>query len=246
MNYVAYDMDSANGLRTMAESIHIISHVSISIYDPQFHLLVAIGDPDPVSKMEYWAKKIPDLDRNSPNLRLMSDNVAEVAAKVTTDNKDLIAYAIISDFYFDSKANPHIKQFRDGFPLLDEIVVRAAIDMIALSIKCCLRNLVIVEPEMRQKVDKYIADNLNKKITVKSLSAALKVKIDALITLFHEDIKSTLPKYLQTKRLEEAQRMLAETGMSSSEIALSVGLSTKKLDSYIAKFISNEREAIQK
>lgn len=245
MNYVTYNIDSPNGLRTMIESIHIISHVSIAIYDPQFRLLLSSRECDE-TQAEYWVKKISDLRRNSPNLRLLSDNMAEAAAAATTENKDIIAYAVISDFYFDSKANPHIKQFKDGFPVLDEIVIRSVIDMITLGIRYSLCDLVIVDSELQQRVDGYIADNLNKKMTVRTLSRALNVKQDALIALFQEELKTTLPKYLYKKRLERAQTLLAETDMVVSEIAATIGMEEKKFTLGFTKFASASPEEYRK
>lgn len=242
MNYVTYNIDSPNGLRTMIDSIHIISHVSIAIYDPCFHLLLSSGNCDAEAQTEYWVKKIPDLFRNSPNLRLLSDNVAEAAAAVTTENKEIIAYAIISDFYFDAKANPHIKQFKDGFPLLDETVTRSVIDMVMLSVRYSLRDLVIVDAKLNEQVDDYIFDNLNKKITVRTLSTALNVKRDALIALFQEELKITLPKYLCKKRLERAKTLLVETEMPASEIASAIGMEEKKFVSSFSKYASASPE----
>lgn len=238
MNYVTYNIDSPNGLRTMIDSIHIISRVSIAIYDPRFQLLLASGNCNTEAQAEYWTKKIPDLYRNSPNLRLLSDNMAEAAAAVTTGNKEIIAYAVISDFYFDAKANPHVKQFKDGFPLLDEIVIRSAIDMILLSVRYSLRDLVVVDSNLHEQVDEYIANNLNSKITVRTLSAALNVKQDALIALFQEELNITLPKYLCEKRLERAKTLLAETEMTVSEIAVAIGLEEKKFVPLFKKYAS--------
>lgn len=237
MNHATYNMDGPTGLRTMIESIQVISHVSISIYDPQFRLLVTAGDPDAASQRDYWINKIPELNRNSPNLRLLPENMAEAAAAVTTDKKDLIAYAVISDFYFDAKANPHIKQFRNGCPLLDETVIRSASNMIALSIKCCLLDLVTVDPSLQEKVDEYIANNLEKKITIRMLSGALKVKKDTLIALFHDELNTTLPKYLYMKRIEQAQRMLAETDLSIEDISKKIGMAENLWTRLFKKYV---------
>lgn len=238
MNYVTYNIDSPNGLRAMIENIHIIAHVSIAVYDPQFHLILASGNCNAEAQTEYWAKKTPELYRNSPNLRLLSDNFAEVAAAVTVGNKEIIAYAIISDFYFNSKANPHIKQFKDGFLLLDEIVIRSVIDMIAHGVRYCLRDIVTVDEKLHGQVDAYINDNLDKKITVRTLSNALNEKQEVLIALFQEELKTTLPKYLSEKRLEQAKKMLESTEMSLAEIATAIGLEEKKFILAFTKYAS--------
>lgn len=226
----------------MIDNISVISHVSIAIYDPRFHLILASGNCNAEAQAEYWVKKIPDLYRNSPNLRLLSDNIAETATVVTIGNKEIIAYAVISDFYFDSKANPHIKQFKDGFPLLDEIVIRSVIDIITLSVRYSLRDLVTVDAKLNEQVDEYIADNLTKKITVRTLSVALNVKQEALIALFQEELNITLPKYLRGKRLERAKTLLAETDMPVSDIAASIGLEEKKFVLAFTKYASASPE----
>ena len=94
-----------------------------------------------------------------------------------------------------------------------------------------LRKNKVLSPKIRQAVN-YICDNLHKKITVAQLAKITGLNKSYLCSLFKKELSITIQKYILTRRIETAQRMLFETDYKEADISYTLGFSTQ---SYFCK-----------
>ena len=222
MIYVQYDIQSSTGLQTWIDKLSYLTHIAISVFDPQFNLIVATGGTDTKTQAREWHMRHPKLPKY-PDIRLLDDETAEIIGEVVSD-KTPIAYVVISRFYFDSTANPHVKQFKDGMPVYDDILAESTLSLISFGVKACLRELVVIDPDIAQKLDDYIYSNLNQKITLVSVSCALHIPINELRIYLQSEFNCNLPNYLRMKKIEAAKKLLIETDLSLAEISEKIGM----------------------
>lgn len=103
-------------------------------------------------------------------------------------------------------------------------------------------GLLSDHPEIN-KVLKYIHQNYNKKLTVKSLAKRVAMDENYLSTLFKKETSETLINYIHKFRIEKAKKVLIETNLTITQISEKVGFFNdnyfikifKRLTSYTPK-----------
>lgn len=224
---VEFDNESRANLQHWIDTLHDLSHILISVFDPQFRLIFTTEKNSSKAQEEILIQRPPRSSNRSTDFRLLDDGTAEAVAPVFTDDM-LVGYALISRFYLEPNANPHDTILKNNMPVLDGMLSNSILSLIALGIKHCLRRIVTIDSELRQKVDSFITDNLNKKITLRILSDALSVGVEDLRTFFRMEPNGNLPNYLRGKRVEEAKKLLSQTDMSLTQISEIIGLGEDK------------------
>lgn len=217
--------------------LHGIVSTSIAVYDSRFAPIVDTDDvADPNLRVENMREKLPE-GKTSPALWFASDGTAEVAIPIFY-RKKVYAYAWIGNLYYESGANPHMKQERDGRPIYDNRSIRNILGLIAGGVDLFVRGFCEIDPDLQNKVDRYVSENLNQKITLRSLSTALHASISVLRTFFAEELQCNLPEYLRVKRIEAAKQYLTKTDLSFAEISEKVGLTEEKFNQLFRKCAS--------
>lgn len=245
MNYVRYDTQSPTGLKTWVETLQGLIHVAISVFDPSFRPVVAAGGGDTQAQAREWCSRQKQRGAHYPDIRLVGDGTAEVIGEVLSE-ETTIGYIVLSRFYFDEIANPHIKQFRDGMPVYDESLLKDAIVLISFGVRSCLREIVTVEPDFLQKLDAYIVENLRGKISLLAASRALGADGNTLRFVLQAEFGCGLADYVRMKRLEETKRLLSFTDLPPSEVAQAVGMEEGRLSRLFEKTFSSSFEKFRR
>lgn len=245
MIYVRYDTQSETGLQTWIDKLGDLIHVSISVFDPQFRLIVTTGGTDTEEQAKEWHETHKRITSHYPNIRLLPDKTAEVIGEVVSDTTP-IAYIVVSRFYFDEDANPHTPQFINELPVYDEYLAKDVLLLISIGVRTCLRELVVIDPAFSGKLDEYTRLHLNENLTLQSISRALHTDINSLRIFLQATFNCNLPNYLRKVRLEEAKRLLATTDFSYGEIAEKIGIEEERWTVLFKKQVSMSPEEYRK
>ena len=220
---VQYDTESETGLGVWIDLLRKMIQVDISVYDPQFHLIVATDKTNSNEQASEWRQRHFRPTTHYPDIRLLDDGTAEVIDEVLSDATP-IAYIVVSRFYYDKTANPNIQQFKNGLPVYDESLAKDALSLIAFGVESRLRKMVVVDSDLEQQINSFISSHLNEKIAIRSLSRALHVGTTDLRVYLQSTYQCDLSNYLCLKRIEVASRLLATTTLSCSEISERIGI----------------------
>ena len=88
-----------------------------------------------------------------------------------------------------------------------------------------------------QKAINYIEDNLEKELSVKSISKNVNISKSVLYKKFHQNFKCTVAQYINIKRVEKSTELLLKTDLSMEEISQRVGFTSASYYSRIFKKI---------
>lgn len=206
-----------------------IVNTSIAVFDSQRLPIITTDDVADLPEIadNIW-KKLSDSTKTT-TIWFSSDGAAEIAAPVFQD-ETLYAYIWIGNLYYQANANPHKHLMRENRPVYDRRSIHDIMGMIEFGVRLFLRDIIVIDPDLHNMVDRYIAENLDKTITFLTLSKALHVDIKILRIVFEDELKSKLPDYLRKKKIETAKRLLAETDFTLSEICEKVGLTEEKFN----------------
>ena len=80
--------------------------------------------------------------------------------------------------------------------------------------------------ETLQKALTYIDTNLEKDLSIKSISKGINVSKSALYSKFHTLLDCTIGEYVNKKRIEKSTQMLVDTNMSIEEVSQKTGFSS--------------------
>ena len=80
-------------------------------------------------------------------------------------------------------------------------------------------------PVLTQRICEYIESHLDQKITLEALAAIAGFSTHHFARAFHQSVGVPPHSYLMSRRLERAERMLRETRLPLSEIAVATGFS---------------------
>lgn len=80
--------------------------------------------------------------------------------------------------------------------------------------------------ETLQKALTYIDTNLEKDLSIKSISKGINVSKSALYSKFHTLLDCTIGEYVNKKRIEKSTQMLIDTNMSIEEVSQKTGFSS--------------------
>ncbi len=227
---VKYDTEGPTGLRRCLSMLSDLINVPITIFDPQFHLILTTGEQNTEEQSQSWQQR-HEITMRYPDMRLLPNNTAEVIDEVFDglNGTTTIGYIVMSRFYFDANANPHIKKFRYGKPVYDEIIIKDSLRLISLSVQSCLQEFAVVDPALPQQLDDYICSHLNDKITLVTARRALNVDTYSIQMYLLYQYNCNLISYVKIKKFEEAKKLLSETDLPLADIAANVGLTELQL-----------------
>lgn len=122
----------------------------------------------------------------------------------------------------------------EDIPLYESDKIRSVSNIaIMLAKYILLKNMIKPDlSESMQKAVDYISQNLEKELSIKSISKSINVSKSVLYKNFHTHFNCTVSEYINTKRIEKAIELIDKTDMSIEEISQSVGFSTA---SYFSK-----------
>ncbi|MBQ8525467.1 MAG: PocR ligand-binding domain-containing protein [Clostridia bacterium] len=110
------------------------------------------------------------------------------------------------------------------------------------SIASMLAKYILTENMMKpginrnmEKATGYIRDNLDKNLTVRSISDNINISKSVLYKNFHSSFNCTVNQYINTKRVEKSTELLTDSDLSIEEISRKVGFSSAAYYSKIFK-----------
>ena len=83
-----------------------------------------------------------------------------------------------------------------------------------------------------QKAVNYINENLEKELTIKSISKNVNISKSVLYKKFHSFFNCTISEYINIKRIEKSVELLLKTDLSIEDISQKVGFAST---SYFSK-----------
>ena len=86
-----------------------------------------------------------------------------------------------------------------------------------------------------QRTASYIEENLDSKLTIKSISRQVNISKTVLYSKFHTYFGCTISEFINIRRIEKSIEFLTKTDLSMDEISLKVGFSSASYYSKIFK-----------
>ncbi len=87
-------------------------------------------------------------------------------------------------------------------------------------------NFSVNTPEVFVKAYNYILRNLNQKLNVEEISQKVGISHDYLEKLFKRELGITVGNFILSSRVQSSQKLLKNSNMSISEIAIAMGFSS--------------------
>lgn len=119
----------------------------------------------------------------------------------------------------------YLEPLYEQVPLYDEARFVSAVNLaVMLTEHVILAGMI--KPSSNETLyiaKKYINDNLERPLSVKDISIGANISKSVLYRIFSKHCGCTLSEYVNRKRIERAEKLLRETEMSISEIALKAG-----------------------
>lgn len=108
---------------------------------------------------------------------------------------------------------------------LDETQIKSICRLVtAITTLILSENIVIMKKnELAANMERYISDNLDKKLSVNDLCDKFHITKNTLYENFHFSFDMTISEFITKKRIEKAKNMLAETQLPISDIAQQCG-----------------------
>lgn len=242
---VEFNRDSHANLQLWIDTLHDLSHIPISVFDPQFRLIFTTDKNVSGAQEKKLIESPPRSVNHSAEFRLLDDGTAEAITPVLIE-KTVVAYVMISRFYFEPSANPHDTLIINDMPVFDDTLAKSVLSLIAFGVTHCLKKVVTIDAGLQNQVDSYISNNLNKKITLRTMSSALNISVEDLRIFFKVELNSNLPDYLRTKKIEKTKNLLLNTDLSFHEISEKIGLEEEKWVPMFVKAFSVTPEQYRK
>ena len=95
-------------------------------------------------------------------------------------------------------------------------------------------------PGSSAMIRKYLDDHFREKLSLKTLSEEFGLNPDYIGKLFKKDTGTSVNAYINVKRIDEAHRLMRETTLNVSEIALACGYNDQTYFSTMFKKITGE------
>lgn len=225
--------------------LHGIIDTSITVYDAALSPIIETDvAADPVARTENIRKRLAD-GKTAPAIWFAPDGTTEIASPIFYE-QSLYAYLWIGNLYYKANANPHVKLKRKGRPVYDSRSIHNILDLAEGGVQLFLRDIYDVDPDLQDKLDQFIFDNLNKKITLRMLSTALNTDITIVRNFLTEELNCNLPDYLRKKKLEAAKQLLLDTDLSVAEISEKIGMTEEVFNRLFLKSESVPPEIYRK
>lgn len=148
-------------------------------------------------------------------------------------------------FFGQMKTNPHfaepdgnyikysfdrntLKMHYTALPLFELEKIKSISNLAEIVLKHLLTENILKfdYDETLQKALTYIDANLDKDLSIKSISKGINVSKSALYSKFHSLLNSTIGEYVNKRRIERAIQILIETNLSIEEVSQKTGFSS--------------------
>ena len=158
-----------------------------------------------------------------------------------TDNGELLGYF----FFGQMKTIPHytepesnlmkysldrisLKMHYTSLPLFEIEKIKSISTLAEIVLKHLLTENILKfdYDETLQKALSYIDANLDKDLSIKSISNGINVSKSALYSKFHSLLNCTIGEYVNKKRIEKSAQLLVESNMSIEEVSQKSGFSS--------------------
>lgn len=167
-------------------------------------------------------------------------NIIEIINK--SKNKSPIDFSPIEDVYFNI-CPIESDSYEGGFYLVGPYTINNSIEYdIIFKPKHCINyllNILYIKSETKtinpsktnynfnvNKAMKYIEENYNKPITLDDLCSSININKSYFCTIFKEHTGETFSRYLSHYRIKKAKKLLKDTNLSITDIALTVGFNS--------------------
>lgn len=132
-----------------------------------------------------------------------------------------------------------MSEYYDKISFYDSEKIKSISDIASLLIKYILLENML-KPSLDENIQKainYIEENLEKDLSVRSISKSINVSKSVLYKKFHMHFKCTVAQYINSKRIDKSIDMLLKTDMSIEEISQNVGFTSASYYSRMFKKI---------
>lgn len=122
-------------------------------------------------------------------------------------------------------------------PFYDSCRIESISNVASMLVKYILLENML-RPSIDQNIQRainYIEENLDKKLSIKSISRQVNVSKTVLYNKFHTYFACTISEFINTKRIEKSIDYLTKTDLSMEEISSKVGFSSASYYSKIFK-----------
>lgn len=115
--------------------------------------------------------------------------------------------------------------FYNSLPLFDSVKIESVSNIAVLLVKYILLEDML-KPSFDDNIQRavnYINKNLDKELSVKSISKNANVSKSVLYKNFHKHFNSTVSEYINSKRIDKSLELLVKTDYTIEEISQKVG-----------------------
>ena len=121
-----------------------------------------------------------------------------------------------------------LKMHYTSLPLFEIEKIKSISNLAEIVLKHLLTENILKfdYDETLQKALTYIDSNLDKDLSIKSISKGINVSKSALYSKFHSLLNCTIGEYVNRKRIEKSTQMLVDTNFSIEEVSQKTGFSS--------------------
>ncbi len=171
--------------------------------------------------------------------------LVDIALPISID-KEIIGYIVLGQIKVDVNFDKS-KFFKEELKIIDQL--KSEYDSIPKSLKSkilstlniasilakhlLVENIIKVKKNKRlENVIKYINDNINKNLSIKTITENTYESKSSLYLLFKQSFKMTIGEYINNERIKKATELIQTTNFDMERISIEVGFSSQ---SYFSK-----------
>lgn len=134
-----------------------------------------------------------------------------------------------------------MNEYYTSIPSFDSDKIKSVSNIASMFVKyILLENLLKPSLDYKtQNVVSYIDQNLDKNLSIQTISKNVNISKSVLYRLFHNEFGCTVSEYINKKRVEKSITLLTETDLPIEEISQMVGFSSISYYGQIFKKIKN-------
>ncbi|MBR5542508.1 MAG: PocR ligand-binding domain-containing protein [Oscillospiraceae bacterium] len=145
--------------------------------------------------------------------------------------------ALRESVLFSQETVDELQKIYDELPIFDQKKLKSISKLAMMTVKYILFENMLM-PKYNPSFDRalsFINENLYKNLSILEISKAAIIPKSSLYKLFHTHFGCTVNEYINSKRIEEAERLLTEENFSVEEISERLGFSTQQYFSKLFK-----------
>lgn len=227
-------------------NVQALTKLSITVYDLNYKPIVSVqcnGDGPNKSQQEIEDFLRNSLEMKKFNMRLWKDGSEAMVAKAVSLKGEFFGFIYLDHFHFNEKVSTYCDDYHNGLIVYNATRIQCALTIIEIGIHQCIREVKKPDTNHKnhgEKIKKYIAQNLSKKLTLQDLCNEFNLSRNQISRIFREELKQSFQTYLRIERLEKAKELLSTTDLPVSDIAKQVGHPTHALfDKLFKKYVDS-------